>query len=67
MSDDLCECNLCAEAWKSMKESVNDSLIKQLAVMKSDLRLSQLTLAHALAANDKLRIEKELLLTLVRK
>ena len=46
---------------------VSDLLIKQIAVLKSDLSLSQLTCKHALANNAKLEIEKALLLTLLRR
>lgn len=65
--NDKCECNMCIEMEQNKRESLSDSLIKQIAMLKSDLSLSQLALKHALAANDKLRIEKELLLTLLKR
>ena len=53
--------------YQNFKKSVSDNLIKQVAVLKSDLSLSQLALKHALAANAKLEIEKALLLTLLKR
>lgn len=48
-------------------DSVSDNLIKQVAELRTKLMSAELTLKYAIAAKDKLQIEKDLLLTLVRK